>query len=209
MSATEQEHGHPHPMDRAEPGTDPLAAEFSLARMESEITRQGRSIRRTQQGFVLFAAAALLIGLLSLVAVASKLGTKDIRVTRTAVPAAAGKQKAATPAPAALPHKVKVSLKEFSVNPSAAQAAAGKVTFKVHNSGTITHEFVVVKTNKSAADLLKGSRADESGNVGETGDLKAGASKALTLNLKPGHYALICNLPGHYAAGQHVDFTVK
>jgi uncharacterized cupredoxin-like copper-binding protein len=196
-------------MDRAEPGTDPLAAEFSLARMESEITRQGRSIRRTQQAFVLFAAGALLISLASLVAVSTKLGTKDIRVTTTAAPASTAKAKAATPAPAALAHKVNVSLKEFSVNPSAAQAAAGKVTFKVHNGGTVTHEFVVVKTNKPAADLLKGSRADETGNVGETGDLKAGTSKVLSLNLKPGHYALICNLPGHYLAGQHTDFTVK
>jgi uncharacterized cupredoxin-like copper-binding protein len=154
---------------------------------------------------VIDAAGALVLSLVTLVAVSTKLGTKDIRVTtvqaagRTATPAA----------PAALSHKVNVSLKEFSVNPTSSQAGAGKVTFKVHNGGTITHEFVVVKTNKGAGNLLKGSRADETGNVGETGDLKAGASKSLTLNLKPGHYALICNLPGHYAAGQHVDFTVK
>jgi len=89
------------------------------------------------------------------------------------------------------------------------QAAAGKVTFKVHNAGTVTHEFVVLKTNKPAGDLLKGAEADETGNVGETGDLKAGTSKTLSLNLPPGHYALICNLPGHYKAGQHTDFTVK
>jgi uncharacterized cupredoxin-like copper-binding protein len=29
------------------------------------------------------------------------------------------------------------------------------------------------------------------------------------VKLKAGHYALICNLPGHYAAGQHIDFTVN
>jgi uncharacterized cupredoxin-like copper-binding protein len=57
--------------------------------------------------------------------------------------------------------------------------------------------------------LLKGARADEAGNVGETGDLQAGASKTLRLRLKPGHYALICNLPGHYVAGQRTDFTVR
>jgi uncharacterized cupredoxin-like copper-binding protein len=27
--------------------------------------------------------------------------------------------------------------------------------------------------------------------------------------LRPRHYALICNLPGHYLAGQRTDFTVK
>jgi len=29
------------------------------------------------------------------------------------------------------------------------------------------------------------------------------------VNLKAAHYALICNLPGYYRAGQHIDFTVK
>jgi uncharacterized cupredoxin-like copper-binding protein len=187
--------------------SDPLAIEFSIARMEAEIKKQGKSIRRTQQAFVLFAAAALIIALVNLIAVSAKLGTKDIHVTAAAAPAAGGATKAATPP--ALAHKVNVSLKEFSVNPGAAQAAAGKVTFKVHNAGTVTHEFVVLKTNTPANALLKGDRADESGNVGETGDLKAGASKTLSLKLPPGHYALICNLPGHYKAGQHTDFTVK
>jgi uncharacterized cupredoxin-like copper-binding protein len=190
--------------------TDPLATELSIARMEADIREQGKSIRRTQQAFVLFAAGALIIALVNLVAVGAKLGTKDIHVTASAAPAAAGGTKAATPAPApALAHKVNVSLKEFTVNPSAAQAAAGKVTFKVHNAGTATHEFVVLKTDKPAGGLLKGDRADESGNVGETGDLKAGTSKSISLNLPAGHYALICNLPGHYKAGQHTDFTVK
>ena len=46
--------------------SDPLAIEFSLARMEAEINKQGKSIRRTQQAFVLFAAAALIIYLLAL-----------------------------------------------------------------------------------------------------------------------------------------------
>ena len=67
----------------------------------------------------------------------------------------------------------------------------------------------MIRTPKRAADLTKGSRADETGNVGETGDLAPGRAKALTLSLKAGHYALICNLPGHYAAGQHTDFTVR
>jgi uncharacterized cupredoxin-like copper-binding protein len=31
----------------------------------------------------------------------------------------------------------------------------------------------------------------------------------VTINdMKPGHYALVCNLSGHYAAGMHVDLWV-
>jgi hypothetical protein len=84
-----------------------------------------------------------------------------------------------------------------------------KVTFQVSNVGQLPHEFVVLKTDKSANDLGTGSRVPEDGNVGETGDVQTGDSKTLKLKLKPGHYALICNLPGHYAAGMHTDFTVK
>lgn len=87
--------------------------------------------------------------------------------------------------------------------------SGGKVTFQVRNVGQLPHEFVVLKTDKSANDLGTGTRVPEAGNVGETGDVQTGDNKTLKLDLKPGHYALICNLPGHYAAGMHSDFTVK
>ena len=31
----------------------------------------------------------------------------------------------------------------------------------------------------------------------------------MNLTLKPGHYSLICNLPGHYRTGQFADFYVR
>jgi uncharacterized cupredoxin-like copper-binding protein len=55
---------------------------------------------------------------------------------------------------------------------------------------------------------MHGSRASEAGSIGEVSGLKAGQSKTLTLHLKPGHYALICNEPGHYMSGMHTDFRV-
>jgi hypothetical protein len=60
-----------------------------------------------------------------------------------------------------------------------------------------------------AAAPAKGAEADETGNVAELGNLRPGANKTLALSLRPGHDALICNLPGHYLAGQHTDFTVR
>ncbi|MGV8964931.1 MAG: sulfocyanin-like copper-binding protein [Cellulomonas sp.] len=29
------------------------------------------------------------------------------------------------------------------------------------------------------------------------------------MTLAPGHYELICNLPGHYAAGMYTELTVS
>ena len=102
---------------------------------------------------------------------------------------------------------MKVKLVEFKVIPSVKRIAAGRVTFVVRNAGQIPHEFVVLKTKTTAAKLpVKNGKAVETGKVGAIGTFKPGVTKTLTL--KRGHYALICNLPGHYKAGQFVDFTV-
>ena len=100
---------------------------------------------------------------------------------------------------------------------SAGTAPEGKVTFVVNNTDTETHEFVVLRTDTAAAGFPVSSFEGESNridedtsgtNVGETGDMEAGTYQELTINLKAGHYALVCNLPGHYAAGMHQDFWV-
>jgi uncharacterized cupredoxin-like copper-binding protein len=131
---------------------------------------------------------------------------------------AGGSDKAATsagaPAPTTAPASatvasIGVTLKEFTVSPDPSAGRAGRVTFRVRNAGAVGHEFVVLRTSKSAADLLKDGKASEAGNVGEIGDLQPGVTKTLRLNLKPGHYALICNLPGHYTAGQRADLVVR
>ena len=104
---------------------------------------------------------------------------------------------------------VAVSVDEFSVFPATQGAPAGKVRFVVTNIGKLKHEFVVIKTNKPAGNLLKGNEADETGAVGELDGVNAGNARVLILSLKKGHYALICNLPGHYRTGQFADFYVR
>lgn len=142
---------------------------------------------------------ALLI--LALAIGAAGCGSSDDKsATPTTKPAAAAK-----PASGA----VAVTLKEFTLTPKPAAVPAGKVTFTVQNTGRLKHEFVVLRTAKGSEELLKGEEADESGNVGEIGDVPPGSSKSLRLMLKAGHYALICNLPGHYKAGQRADLTVN
>ena len=104
---------------------------------------------------------------------------------------------------------VAVQVDTFSVFPATQGAPKGKVRFVVTNVSTIEHEFVVLKTAKPAGSLLKGKEADEAGNVGEIGSVLPGQARTLNLTLKPGHYSLICNLPGHYKTGQFADFYVR
>ena len=112
---------------------------------------------------------------------------------------------------------VSVSLNQWTITPTATTVPAGSVTFDVANDGTVTHEFVVLQTDTPAAEIPIDSfegeqdRIDEDTagtNVGETGDMEAGATQTLTLDLAPGHYVFVCNLPGHYGQGMHTDFTV-
>ena len=102
-----------------------------------------------------------------------------------------------------------VKLSEWKMAPSATTLAAGKVKITAANDGKTTHEMVVLRTDKPAASLGSGKRVSEAGSVGEISDLKAGATGSKTFDLSPGHYVVICNLPGHYAAGMRADLTVR
>jgi uncharacterized cupredoxin-like copper-binding protein len=96
-----------------------------------------------------------------------------------------------------------------------AAIAAGRVTFRAKNqSKNLIHEVIVVKIDpKKPAlpyDEKKGEVIEKQiYHLGEISDLKPGASGAITLSLKPGSYALICNQPGHYKAGMAADLLVN
>jgi uncharacterized cupredoxin-like copper-binding protein len=115
---------------------------------------------------------------------------------------------------------VNATLSDFAITLDKTSVPAGEVIFQITNTGPSEHEMVVLKTDQQVADFpVKGFEGDPNRfnedadglkNVGETGDtpVAAGATDTLTLHLKTGHYAIVCNLPGHYMAGMHQDFTV-
>lgn len=98
---------------------------------------------------------------------------------------------------------------------------AGTVTLRLTNEGSVDHELVVLPLG---AGQRIGQRAvgadgqvDESTSLGEAsatgaegeGDgVAPGASGWVTLDLAPGRYELVCNLPGHYAAGMYALLVV-
>jgi uncharacterized cupredoxin-like copper-binding protein len=189
----------------AEGSLPPADDAQALWEIRDELRAQRRESRRLFSGIAFFAVTALVIALANLVAVAFKLDGTSSNTVSVSAPVGA----AAVPPAATLAHASAVTLSEFNVAPKPSQVASGRVTFNVSNAGHVEHEFVVLKTSKPASDLLKNGRADETGNVGEIGGVKPGQTKALNLDLAAGHYALICNLSGHYAAGQYADLTVK
>jgi len=102
-----------------------------------------------------------------------------------------------------------------------ATVAHGTVSFLATNNGSISHELVVLPLPGSQ---IAGTRAiggdakvDETESLGEASascgngageGIVPGASSWVTLTLAPGRYELVCNLPGHYAAGMYTQITV-
>jgi uncharacterized cupredoxin-like copper-binding protein len=85
--------------------------------------------------------------------------------------------------------------------------AAGKVTFTVvNNSKEMLHEMIVApvgSANEKLPYINNENRVNEeaAGDLGEVSELEPGKSGALTLDLKPGLYAVYCNVPGHFGNG--------
>ena len=99
---------------------------------------------------------------------------------------------------------------------SQATVPAGHVTFKVVNSSKdFVHEMVVAILKDPQKGLVYdentgGVNEDAPGmHLGEVPERDPGQSGSLTLNLKPGKYALYCNVAGHYASGMWTILTVK
>jgi len=116
------------------------------------------------------------------------------------------------------PTKIDVSLKTYTITPSATTAKAGEITFHITNDATDqTHEFVVFKTDLPEDQLPVNSEGvvDEEAPgltlIDEAEDIGPGVSKDLTVTLEPGNYVLVCNtaLNQHYQHGMHVAFIVK
>ena len=91
-----------------------------------------------------------------------------------------------------------------------------KVTFQLSNQGKEKHEFVILRTELTPMSLPTDTSVDKiqeeaAGieHVNEIDGLGPGEQKNLALNMKPGRYLLLCNIPGHVHGGMVAAFEVK
>ena len=102
----------------------------------------------------------------------------------------------------------------MSIRTNAVSVKAGKVTFDVTNlSRSMVHEMIVVPVDNANATLPYDESTGQIPEkqvkmLGETDEMEPNAEKMVTFDLKPGTYLLICNVPGHYAAGMWTPLTV-
>lgn len=87
---------------------------------------------------------------------------------------------------------VAIGAHEYAFDPSAVTVPAGSVTFEVENTGTIEHEF----------EILKGDTV-----VDEVEGLVPGIARQVTATLEPGTYVFVCRLAGHEEQGMRGTLT--
>lgn len=110
---------------------------------------------------------------------------------------------------------------QMMLRANARTVPAGTVSFVAVNHGTRTHELIVLPLTAGASvgdrSVGAGRRVDEAGSIGEashtcgTGPgegISVGTVGWVALSLIPGRYELVCNLPGHYAAGMRTELDV-
>jgi uncharacterized cupredoxin-like copper-binding protein len=110
---------------------------------------------------------------------------------------------------------VNVRLEDFRVRMDTAVVSAGTVSFRLLGQGPTTHEFIVVRTDRSPDKLPlqpDGLTVNEEALgvelVDEADGLDIDDRQTLDLRLAPGHYVMYCNLEGHYLGGMYAALTV-
>jgi nitrite reductase (NO-forming) len=110
---------------------------------------------------------------------------------------------AATPA-AAVKADVGITLGDMWIKSTLSSFKAGKVSFGIKNTGATGHGFAIVK----APAKLESGMVDHHSMLATGKVLSGGQSETVSATLTAGKYELICHVPGHYMAGQHIPFTV-
>ncbi len=182
----------------------PLAIGVALTILLISTYLAGRPVPRWQIGFIVLLAAGGLTGGATWAAIHNE-------------PERTHKQVSATPSATVPAGTISVTLHDnpFQVTASPASHAPGTAAFSVTNTGSITHNFRVVKTTLDPAQLpidASGFQVDETkvDVVASGKDLDPKASETVTANnLQAGSYVLFCNIPSHYQSGMHVQFTVQ
>jgi uncharacterized cupredoxin-like copper-binding protein len=91
----------------------------------------------------------------------------------------------------------KISMSDYKFTPSSPTVKPGKVTFFLVNTGSVSHDMVVMS-------------ADGSKSLGRSELIQPGDSGVLTVdNLSAGTYKFICDQPGHETLGMKGTLAVS
>ena len=113
-------------------------------------------------------------------------------------------------APAAAPS---VTLSEWKVVVSGT-IKAGNTNLEIKDAGVAAHEMLVFKSDRkpSAYPLDKAGDIIEDGAgvdlISDGENIDSGGTQTRTLDLAPGTYLFVCNIPGHFKQGMYATVIV-
>jgi uncharacterized cupredoxin-like copper-binding protein len=111
------------------------------------------------------------------------------------------------------PVDVEVKANEFSFQSSLTTFSVGvPYHFVVTNTGTVAHEFMIMKPMEPGAMSMEEMDKMALGVI-EEDDLQPGATASVDVTFKepapPGTLEFACHTAGHYEAGMHLPITVQ
>jgi len=105
--------------------------------------------------------------------------------------------------------RLKVEMSEFTFMPASYSVPAGKqITLELKNSGSITHDFLILK--KGVTLQGKFDRDTQAQDVYFDASLDSQKTQTFTFTAptEPGDYQVICGVPGHFQSGMTATLTV-
>lgn len=109
------------------------------------------------------------------------------------------------------PTKLAVRESEYKIETKGDPTAA-VTKLVVQNTGTITHDIKLARTDLAPDALPKNGADVDEGKldvIAKKTDLKRRDRVTLDVKLQPGSYVLFCNVSGHYQLGMRTGVTVK
>jgi uncharacterized cupredoxin-like copper-binding protein len=107
---------------------------------------------------------------------------------------------------------IQVTLHDDGIELDVRQVSSGGIALEIHNEGELVHE-VEVFSGATEGQILpvRSSVAVTTGLtlVDEVEGILVESDASLVVDLSPGTYLVICNLPGHYQNGMWAYVTVE
>lgn len=106
---------------------------------------------------------------------------------------------------------VKLRMSEYRIRLDRGHASSGYFRLDLRNPGKVQHELAIFKTARTAKKLPVANGRVSRHGLKAVVPLDPGEHHVVVFgaNLRPGHYVLICDIPGHYQKGMRRDFTLR
>lgn len=108
------------------------------------------------------------------------------------------------------PGSIRVDAHDSKFTPGRLETKAGQVKIVLYNKGKIMHRLGIVQTNRASGDLpVVRDQISETRIIEEIAAVEPGKKGTITVQLDPGRYVIVDNLPGHYTDGMHGELIVR